>query len=671
MTRSQTTGVGGIKIGTELNQTYMIDSLVGVGGMGEVFRGHNIQTGDPVAIKIVLPEFAKDEMILELFRKEARILNHLAHDAIVRYHVFTLDRSIGRPYLAMEFADGPSLAEKLRSGPLSEDDTAFLQTRLADGLYKAHEAGVIHRDMSPDNVILPEGRVKAAKIIDFGIARSANVGGGTLIGGSFAGKYNYVSPEQLGLYDGEVTPKSDIYSLALVLAAALQGRPLEMSGSQVEVVEKRRQVPDLSNLPPRFRDLLTAMLQPDPGQRPASMADVRDWDTTRGTQAAVAPPPVPPIDATVIQKPLVLKKGSSAPPKAKTVAKPAAPALQLVTTPTPDIAAGYGKYLALGSALLAVIVLGVLGGLSFLNGSKQTQVSTSDTQQQTAQTIAEPPAPKPEPTQRVVTPTINESDTQVAEKPPVENQPAEAPPDTPPETTPAETVTEQQPSVKSPPIPMATAAELRALVQGFFGGNCFAAKIHDISTSAASIDVLSNDNAASEKFKTLFAEKAGYAPSIERRTIADNQCAVVAALPRLSSPGALPLKLVMVDEGGDAAIAAKGKVWLKANVSNMGPRNVTVLMVTDDGSVQNISRVCAKCLSMAGDELTITLPLTKAKTANASNAKPVLVVAIASPRNLFSITSQAIYDVNLMVPELIKEIEGAQNVSAAVGYYRF
>lgn len=278
-----------INIGTELNQTYCIDELLGVGGMGEVFKGHNIQTGDPVAIKIVLPEFAKDEMILELFRKEARILNHLSHDAIVRYYVFSIERSIGRPYLAMEYVDGQSLAEHVRKQPLKAEDGIELLRRLADGLHKAHDAGVIHRDMSPDNVILPGGAVSKAKIIDFGIARSANVGGATLLGGSFAGKYNYVSPEQLGLFGGEVTARSDIYSLALVMAAALRGRPLQMSGSQVEVIEKRRVVPDLSDIPKRLQGILTAMLQPDPANRPISMADVRDWNFGETRGAAKSP----------------------------------------------------------------------------------------------------------------------------------------------------------------------------------------------------------------------------------------------------------------------------------------------------------------------------------------------------------------------------------------------
>src|SRR6188768_1902256 len=94
-----------VAVGSQLSGTYELDKRIASGGMGEVYRGHNIQTGDPVAIKIVLPEFARDATILSLFRKEASILNHLFHEAIVRYHVFAIDQTIGRPYLAMEFVD--------------------------------------------------------------------------------------------------------------------------------------------------------------------------------------------------------------------------------------------------------------------------------------------------------------------------------------------------------------------------------------------------------------------------------------------------------------------------------------------------------------------------------------------------------------------------------------
>ncbi|TGT95434.1 MULTISPECIES: serine/threonine-protein kinase [unclassified Mesorhizobium] len=261
-------------VGTQLSGIYELDERIGFGGMGEVYRGHNIQTGDHVAIKIVLPEFARDQTILSLFRKEASILNHLSHEAVVRYHVFTIDPGIGRPYLAMEFVDGQSLFDIMRRGPMPTEDVRKLCHRLASGLSAVHQAGAIHRDLSPDNIILPGGRVDRAKIIDFGIARSATVGGETLIGGKFAGKYDYVSPEQLGLYSGEVSEQSDIYSLGLVLAAALRGKPIDMGGSQYEIVEKRRSVPDLSDIDADFRGIVEAMLQPDPQERPISMADI-------------------------------------------------------------------------------------------------------------------------------------------------------------------------------------------------------------------------------------------------------------------------------------------------------------------------------------------------------------------------------------------------------------
>ncbi|TGQ89239.1 serine/threonine protein kinase [Mesorhizobium sp. M8A.F.Ca.ET.208.01.1.1] len=302
--------VANTAVGTQLSGIYELDERIAFGGMGEVYRGHNIQTGDHVAIKIVLPEFARDQTILSLFRKEASILNHLSHDAVVRYHVFTIDPGIGRPYLAMEFVDGESLFDIMRRGPMPTEEVRKLCHRLASGLAAVHQAGAIHRDLSPDNIILPGGRVDRAKIIDFGIARSATVGGETLIGGKFAGKYNYVSPEQLGLYSGDVSEQSDIYSLGLVLAAALRGKPIDMSGSQYEIIEKRRTVPDLSDIDDDFRDIVEAMLQPDPQDRPVSMADIARM--TRGEDEATTPPPsrtprdrpaLPPAEQTLAPDP--------------------------------------------------------------------------------------------------------------------------------------------------------------------------------------------------------------------------------------------------------------------------------------------------------------------------------------------------------------------------------
>src|SRR5215216_6278370 len=265
--------------GTRLNGIYEIDQLVAAGGMGEIYKGHAIQTGDIVAIKMMLPELAENESALALFRKEASALHNIHHDAIVRYYVFSVDPTLHRPYLAMEFVEGHSLSHLLQRGPLTFDAVRALMQRVTSGLQATHERGVVHRDVSPDNIIIPSGGdVGRAKIIDFGIARSTKFGGeGTVIGSGFAGKYNYVSPEQLGLFGGDVTAKSDIYSLGLVLYEALTGRPLDMGGSQVEIVDKRRKVPDLGAIDMRFRPLLERMLRPNPKDRPDSMTAVATW----------------------------------------------------------------------------------------------------------------------------------------------------------------------------------------------------------------------------------------------------------------------------------------------------------------------------------------------------------------------------------------------------------
>ena len=273
----------GVAPGTRLNGIYEIDQMIGAGGMGEVYKCHEIQTGAAVAIKMLLPDMAENEAALALFRREAAALHHLPHDAIVRYFLFSVEPALQRPYLAMEFVDGRSLSDILADGPLTFEALVKLMRRIASGLQAAHERGIIHRDVSPDNIIVPLGDVTRAKIIDFGIARSTQLGDKTIIGSGFAGKDNYVSPEQVGLYGDEVTAKSDIYSLGLLLFYALTGQKLDMGGSQFQLVEKRRRVPDLGGIDMRIRPLLEKMLQPDPANRPATMAEIANWRIASST----------------------------------------------------------------------------------------------------------------------------------------------------------------------------------------------------------------------------------------------------------------------------------------------------------------------------------------------------------------------------------------------------
>lgn len=272
---------GGIPPGTQLNNIYQIVRRIGVGGMGEVYEAREIHSGNPVAIKVILPELARDQMVLDLFKREASVLNKLHHEAIVGYSVFTVDPQLQRPYLAMQFAYGPSLRERLRRGrPLSDDEFESLRKRMAGGLDAAHKLGIIHRDISPDNIVLVDDDVAKSKIIDFGIAKAAGEEK-TILGDQFAGKMSYASPEQVGLGDGQVTDKTDVYALGIVFAEAVTTKPMIMGGSsQLEGIEKRKRVPDLSHVPEKHRDLIAAMLDPNPARRP-TMADVVEWEPGR------------------------------------------------------------------------------------------------------------------------------------------------------------------------------------------------------------------------------------------------------------------------------------------------------------------------------------------------------------------------------------------------------
>ncbi len=265
---------GVVTVGTLINNNYEVTEILKAGGMGEVYRGIEIGTGDPVAIKAILPELAEDEKAAQMFKREARTLRQLSDEAIVRYYNYVHDRDLNRYFLVMEFVEGVTLSDFVEHfGAIQPQQARALMKRLARGLSRAHAHGVIHRDLSPDNVMLPHRAVAEARLIDFGIAKSGVMGEATMHG-QFAGKFKYVAPEQLGHYAGEITPATDIYGLALLISAAVIGQPLDMGGSVVEAVQARQSIPDLSGTPADLRPILSYMLEPDPGQRPASMVDL-------------------------------------------------------------------------------------------------------------------------------------------------------------------------------------------------------------------------------------------------------------------------------------------------------------------------------------------------------------------------------------------------------------
>lgn len=276
----------GLEPGTRLNDMFEIKARIAHGGIGTVYRAHEIETSGLVAIKVLNPEFASDQHMLNLFRKEALILRDLHHEALARSYIFAKDPSFDLNYLAMEFIEGPPLSNKLLDGALTAEVTSDLLRRIASGLHVAHQKGIVHRDVSPDNILLPAENVRNAKIIDFGIARS-NSHGTTIIGRSFAGKEQYASPEQFGLFDVPASPVSDIYSLGLVIYHALTGRRLEMGNTHVELVDKRMRLPDLTGVDVSFVPLLTSMLQPNPADRLESMEKLLSWSLPKQDKTIV------------------------------------------------------------------------------------------------------------------------------------------------------------------------------------------------------------------------------------------------------------------------------------------------------------------------------------------------------------------------------------------------
>lgn len=281
-----------IQVGDVLNHMFEVKRFIARGGMGEVFEGENISSHERVAIKVILPALAADPEVQAMFRREAQTLIRIAHPALVQYRVMAREPQLDLLYIVTEYIDGPSLADKF--GELKPDvfELRALAIRLAEGLGAAHALEAVHRDISPDNVLLEGGRLDRAKIIDFGIAKDLTPSGKTIVGAGFAGKLNYVAPEQLGDYGRDVGPWSDVYSLGLVLLAVAAGKDPDMGATVVDAVDRRRAGPDLSAAPAALRPVIAGMLVADPALRFRSMHAV--LAALEDSAFAPSPPPPPP-----------------------------------------------------------------------------------------------------------------------------------------------------------------------------------------------------------------------------------------------------------------------------------------------------------------------------------------------------------------------------------------
>ena len=299
----------GVRPGSLLADRYELGEELGRGGMGRVYRTHDRLLGRNVAVKILADDDLAEGDFARTCAREARAVGGLVHPGIVT--VYDIGVHDGQSFLVMELVHGPTLRQLLRDGPLSPARAVEIAAQVADALDYAHRQGVLHCDVKPHNIMLrdeaaapPGARVPTAraKLVDFGIARAANVTG--TFAGAIAGSVPYMAPEQvLGeLIDG----RTDVYALGVVLYEMLVGRPPFEGGTAAAVLARRLTVdaPPPRSLNPAIpreleRVVLTA-LRREPERRYRTAGRFRDAlhavesaadPVTRAMPAAAQRPP--------------------------------------------------------------------------------------------------------------------------------------------------------------------------------------------------------------------------------------------------------------------------------------------------------------------------------------------------------------------------------------------
>jgi eukaryotic-like serine/threonine-protein kinase len=308
--------------------SYDVIGALGAGGTGRVYLGQHPVIGSRVAIKVLLPEIARSAETVERFIQEARASSQIASPHIPRYFDFGTTAD-GLPYAIMEYFEGETLGVRLgRVGTLSVSETAQVVEQIASALLMAHDAGLIHRDLKPDNILLvnPDSKgsksapmraagsssdlSKAAievKVLDFGIAKViGNRSPNRTLTGSFLGTPYYCAPEQV--FGHEVDARTDVYSLGATAFEMLTGAPPFVGAVPVILSSKAtEEAPDLARrgVPPRVANTIRRMLAREPRHRAPSMAwvleQVAGWQTSGElSEIDVAADRVPRDEATVV-----------------------------------------------------------------------------------------------------------------------------------------------------------------------------------------------------------------------------------------------------------------------------------------------------------------------------------------------------------------------------------
>jgi serine/threonine protein kinase len=330
-----------------LGVRYEILGEAGHGSMGNVYKARDRETGETVALKLLKPEIASDQAMMDRFKNELLFARKITHKNVCR--VYEFNRVAGIAYTSMEFVEGESLRSVLnRFGGLPQRKATDLALQICSGLQEAHAQGIVHRDLKPENVMIDgQGNVK---IMDFGIARSMEAG--TRLTGSMVGTPAYMAPEQVA--GKPVDYRTDIYSLGLMLYEMFTGAPAFSADNSIALALKQvREDPPPPheiepNIPVGTERLILKCLEKDPARRFQSIAEL---ESNFRSAAPVMPPPRM-LGTTTTN----LTHSSTGVPRAATAAAAAAIARPPARRTSPF------AWILLG----ALLVVGALSGLHWL-----------------------------------------------------------------------------------------------------------------------------------------------------------------------------------------------------------------------------------------------------------------------------------------------------------------
>jgi len=255
--------------GTSLAGRYRIVKTLGRGGMGVVFLADDLRLGHPVALKFLPATLASDPRRLQQFHNEVRHSRQISHSNVC--DVYDIDDVDGHLFLSMEYVEGRDLAAVLRDRRVLEVEAVDLARQICAGLAAVHARGVLHRDLKPANIMITKDGV--ARLMDFGIAMSGEEEEPERI---TEGTPAYMAPEQL--VERQVSARSDIYALGLVMYELFTGRRLFEAKTLDELTEQQAALPsrvprDLAAINPRLREVVLQCLDRDPAKRPASVRE--------------------------------------------------------------------------------------------------------------------------------------------------------------------------------------------------------------------------------------------------------------------------------------------------------------------------------------------------------------------------------------------------------------